>query len=357
MVSLPTSNPTKPRGVTPNAGPSPVVVPESWKGWDRFLEATPASGFMQSSWWARFRNHVGFEYFGAVLQGTDGIVGGGLVAKVEYAPHCYFYYIQEGPVLPSEESGAQKVFSAVLDYLEQRRKAEPGTISHLRLEPRWEYLPDFVQGFEVPDFEDRYFEPDHTLCINLRPSEDAILAQMKPKGRYNIRVAQRYGVRVVEDHSEPGLSDFIRIQRSTAKRQKIGCKPTSYFHKLMEVMQPDQKAALFFAEYRGRRIAAALVTYFGARATYFYGGSLHLYREVMAPYLLHFEIMRTAKALGHQEYDFWGIAPPDQPEHRWAGFSTFKRKFGGFEVKRVPKLDLIYDRAAYKQYKTIEARN
>jgi lipid II:glycine glycyltransferase (peptidoglycan interpeptide bridge formation enzyme) len=309
---------------------------------------------MQSSWWARFRQQVGFEYFGAVIQDAKGVVGGGLVAKVDFAADRYFYYLQDGPVLPGDEAQAQQVFGAVLDYLEQRRRAESGIISHLRIEPRWQSLPAYVKGFKTPDFEDRYFEPDHTLCINLSPSEGAILAQMKPKGRYNIKVAQRHNVSIVEDNSPKGLSDFIRIQHSTTRRQQIGKKPASYFQNLLRVMLPDQKISLFFAEYAGRRIATALVLYFGGRATYFYGGSLAIYRSTMAPYLLHFEIMRKAKQRGCLEYDFWGISPQDQPEHRWAGFSNFKRKFGGYDEMRVPKLDLVYDPAAYAEYKQIE---
>jgi len=70
----------------------------------------------------------------------------------------------------------------------------------------------------------------------------------------------------------------------------------------------------------------------------------------MTPYLLHFEIMRRAKALGYEWYDLWGVAPEDEPNHPWQNISVFKRKFGGLEVELVPTLDYIYDSAAYDQY-------
>ena len=111
-----------------------------------------------------------------------------------------------------------------------------------------------------------------------------------------------------------------------------------------------RRGAIFFAEYQGMRLATALVVYFGRRATYFYGGSLARYRRVMAPCLLHFEIMRRAKARGLEWYDLWGVAPEDEPEHPWANISAFKRKFGGVEVHLVPTLDLVYDQAAYDEY-------
>ena len=178
---------------------------------------------------------------------------------------------------------------------------------------------------------------------------------MKPKGRYNIRVAQRHGVAVVEDTSAQGLADFLRIYRRMSSRQGIDAKPGGYFRDLISIASPLRQASLFFAEYRGRRLAAALVTYLGRKATYFFGGSLVLHRKVMAPYLLHFEIMRRAKARGCEWYDFWGIAPKDEPDHSWQDITAFKRKFGGVEVNLVPALDYVYDAAAYERYVAAES--
>jgi lipid II:glycine glycyltransferase (peptidoglycan interpeptide bridge formation enzyme) len=193
-------------------------------------------------------------------------------------------------------------------------------------------------------------EQRHTLCIDLRPPEQAILAQMKPKGRYNIGVAQRLGVRVVEDTSTQGLRDFLGIYQETVSRKGIKAKPTRYFKKLLSILTSVQKGSLFFAEYEGQRLAAALVVFFGPRATYLFGGSVARHRPVMAPYLLHFEIMRKAKTMGHEWYDLWGIAPENEPDHRLAKISIFKRKFGGQEIRLVPTLDYVYDTAAYDNY-------
>ena len=112
--------------------------------------------------------------------------------------------------------------------------------------------------------------------------------------------------------------------------------------------------SLHFAEYRGRRLATALVVTCGRRATYFYGGSLVLQRHVMAPYLLHFEIMRKAKAAGCDWYDLWGLAPPEQPDHSWQQISVFKRKFGGVEIRLVPTLDHVLNAAAYDHFRSAE---
>jgi lipid II:glycine glycyltransferase (peptidoglycan interpeptide bridge formation enzyme) len=320
------------------------------------VEATPDTGFMQASWWVDFRNTCGFENFGIILKEGRDILGGAVVLKFSYAEDRCFYYIQDGPVLPGDPDSDADIYRAIFEAIEDRRRAEPGLVSHLRIEPRWLRLPDFVSGFRaIPPLADPYFEARDTRCIDLRPSESDILAQMKPKGRYNIRLAQRHGVSVVEDASERGLADFLRLYKRTTARKEIGAKPTSYFRTLFSALSPPRRGSLFFAEYRGRRLATALVIYFGRRATYFYGGSLDLHRRVMAPYLLHFEIMRKARALGHECYDLWGIAPENEPDHPWANITAFKSKFGGQEVHLVPTLDYVYDPAAYDSYLAAEA--
>jgi hypothetical protein len=294
---------------------------------------------------------AGYEHFAVILKHRSVIVGGAVVMKFSSTPPNCFYYVPEGPVLPEDESVAGDVFAAILEAIEDRRKTEPQTVSHLRIEPRWQHLPEFVRGFRaIPEFMDKYTEPRNTLCIDLRASEESLLAQMKPKGRYNIRVAQRHGVSVVEDSSAQGFADFLRIYGAMCAHQGIEPKSCSYFQNLATALWPVQKGSLFFAEYQGTRLAAALVVYFGRRATYFFGGSLNCSRHVMAPYLLHFEIMRRAKARGLEWYDLWGVAPADQPEHRWQDISIFKRKFGGVELKLVPTLDHVYEAAAYAGY-------
>ncbi len=330
---------------------APSSPTDRWKAWDGFLEATPHAGFMQSSWWADFRVNYEYQHFAAILKAQGAIVGGAVVLKFSYAPESCFYYIPEGPVLPDDESIAGEVFEAVLEAIEDQRKTETQTVSHLRIEPRLNRLPGFLSGFRtITPFTDRYMEQRNTLCIDLRLSEPALLAQMKPKGRYNIGLAQRLGVRIVEDTSAQGLRDFLGIYEETVSRQGIKAKPARYFEKLLCILSSVQKGSLFFAEYQGLRLAAAVVVYFGPRATYLFGGSVARHRRVMAPYLLHFEIMRRAKAMGHEWYDLWGVAPENEPNHRWAKISIFKRKFGGRELRLVPTLDYVYDLAAYDNY-------
>lgn len=322
-----------------------------WQAWNDFVEAVgDDAGFMQTSWYADFRASVGYECFGIVVKDGDVIVGGAMVMKLSYSPDQCFYYISDGPVLTGDEATASETLQIILESIDKHRSCEALTVSHLRIEPRWRSVPEFARGFAPLARLDPYTEPRATLWIDLRASEEMILAQMKPKGRYNIRVAQRHGVTVVEDTSERGLADFLRIYKRTARRHQIDAKEPAYFRTLLAILSDRRQGSIYFAEHEGRRLAAALVVYFGGRATYLFGGSLVIKRRVMAAYLLHFEIMRHAKERGCEWYDLWGVAPQDQPDHPWRDISVFKRKFGGVEVGLVPTLDYVYDSAAYDRY-------
>ena len=63
---------------------------------------------------------------------------------------------------------------------------------------------------------------------------------------------------------------------------------------------------------------------FGQTRTYLFGGSSSEHKNVMAPYLLHFQALRDAQSQGLKFYDFWGIetAGGDSP-----GFARFKLGF------------------------------
>lgn len=289
-----------------------------------------------------------------VLRHGETIVGGGVVFRRPVNPERCFYYMPDGPAFLEGDSDAEKaqVFNAIMASIERHRENEEQVVSHLSISPRWERVPGFVDGFHESGH--CYGWPSDTQCIDLTPSEEDILVQMKPKGRYNIGLARRHGVSVVEDVSPEGMAEFIDIYKDTHARKNIRATKAEYFRTFIPLIAGSGSGSIFFAEYLGARVAAALVVYFGHSAMYYYGGSRSAHRNVMAPYLLHFEIIRRAKALGCECYDFGGVAPQGAPDGDWTDISVFKRKFGGREVRFVPTLERIYDASAYREWEDRE---
>src|SRR5688500_8853559 len=104
--------------------------------WDSFLEeARPDIGFKQSTWWAEFLGTRGWGHFGVVLRDAGEIVGGASVLKKRFASGRCYYYLPQGPVLPADPTDAKAAFEAIMGYIDEQRRSESRTVSHLRIEP------------------------------------------------------------------------------------------------------------------------------------------------------------------------------------------------------------------------------
>jgi lipid II:glycine glycyltransferase (peptidoglycan interpeptide bridge formation enzyme) len=198
-------------------------------------------------------------------------------------------------------------------------------------------------------------QPEHTLIIDITKTEEEILGEMKPKGRYNIKVAEKSGVIVRRSDS---VDNFYSLYATMANRQKITFRSKQYFQTLVDVMREKGYCEMFEAiiNSEGRKIvlAAAIMSYYEDQAIYLFGGSSDKMRNVMAPYKLQWEAIIEAKRRGCKTYDFFGIAPDDNPKHAWAGVTRFKKQFGGEEVAILGSYDKIYKPHEYQLFKLAE---
>ncbi|MBN2096799.1 peptidoglycan bridge formation glycyltransferase FemA/FemB family protein [Candidatus Peregrinibacteria bacterium] len=167
-------------------------------------------------------------------------------------------------------------------------------------------------------------QPQTSLILDLEQSEEELLKQMKPKGRYNIKVAEKHEVTV---KSSLDTDTFYHLLSSTGFRDKFGIHPKSYYRKMLQSM--PENAHLLLAKCNGEVIAGGLFVYLDEWGIYYYGASAETYRNTMAPYLIQWEAIKEAKKRGCKHYDFLGIAPEGAEGHAWSGVTEFKKKFGG----------------------------
>lgn len=168
----------------------------------------------------------------------------------------------------------------------------------------------------------------NTLLLDLRPDEEALLAGMKSKTRYNVRLAGRRGVRV-ERRGAEGLTELYEMYRRTAARQSFPIRPWPYYRTVWETLIRAGLAEQMVALRQGRPLAALFVVAFGPRSTYLHGASREEGREHMPTYLLQWEAIRWSRQRGCRTYDLWGA--PDRLEESdpmWGVF-RFKEGFGG----------------------------
>lgn len=271
-----------------------------------------------------------------------------------------YFYVPRGPVLSgSLERPHEDLFTRFHAHV--RDLASSRGTAFMRIEPAFPAaLKDHAlshlirMGFQHVEGS---IQPRRNLIIDITPSEIVLKRHMHQKTRYNIKVARKHGVEVWWVEGTTGLKDFLRLNEETAKRQNISTHEDAYYEKMFSVipalpqnnedlLETTLKHRLYFASFRDKPIASAVVVYFGDRATYLHGSSADQDRNVMAPYLLHWTIMEDAKAMGYKQYDFGGV-----DDKQWPGITRFKNGFAGW-VEEFPGLyELPMNKLKYRIYK------
>jgi len=199
-------------------------------------------------------------------------------------------------------------------------------------------------------------QPPRTIIVDIKDSEDEILAGMKQKTRYNIRLAEKKGVTV---RAWDDIASFHKMMLLTGGRDGFGVHSLEYYKRAYELLQPRQMGELLLAEYEGKPLAALFVARNGNRAYYLYGASTDAERNRMPTYLLQWEAVKWAKAHGCEEYDLWGVPDEDESvleanfetrnDGLW-GIYRFKRGFGGQLKRAVQAQDRVYNPFLYWAY-------
>lgn len=334
------------------AQPTQSQINDIWLArWDKFLMSHPDTGFMQSSWYCKLIGEFGWQYFDAFLMDDDEIIGGGRVYIGPIEPGKVYFYMPDAPILSEDPVIAEDQFNSIINHVTNTWNETQELVTHFRIEQRWIDQPSFIDpDHEVPS----YAEPRNTLYIDLTQSEEQILAGMKPKGRYNIKVARRKGVNIVTDHSSEMIERLLLLYSNTLGRKGVETLNIGYMRKMITTAIKENCGKIFFAKFQDSILAGAFVLYFGNRATYYWAGSSGEYRNFMAPYLLNFEIIRDAKSNGYHCYDFYGISPPEDKNNSLSHVTDFKLKFGGIPMRFGNSLDFFFHEEEYRQFRINE---
>jgi lipid II:glycine glycyltransferase (peptidoglycan interpeptide bridge formation enzyme) len=283
--------------------------------WNQLVFANePRSGaFLQSSEWADFQEAAGAR----VLRYMDE---GACLANVILRPLPFGQTaaaIMRGPIFSRAQDNLGDLLSAI---------KKTGAIT-LQVDPLTATRPPGTKPFHARS-------PQTTLLLDLRQTEEVLLAAMHEKKRYNIRYAERAGVTVRRGGVEL-FPELWALLEAAATRDRFRTHPKQYYETMLRVLTGDPRktqrttAQILLAEYQGKAVAGMILVTFGKTATYLHGGSANEYRNIMAPHLLQWEAIRFAKSWGYEAYDFWGIAPEKAVDHPLAGVTRFKRGFGG----------------------------
>jgi lipid II:glycine glycyltransferase (peptidoglycan interpeptide bridge formation enzyme) len=324
-----------------------AVSSDQREQWDAFVSGQPTGHLLQSWGWGELKASAGWHPLRMALWDTEQqrMVAAAQVLR-RTAAHLplwsgHLAYIPRGPVCDWSCSTYQIMLSELNRYVKQQ-----GALA-LQMEPVLEVGEHKSAG--IAKFLDasgfhgvRAIQPARTIVLDITPDEESLLAHMKEKWRYNVRLAGRKGVQVRAAQTVEDVRNWYRLLQTTGDRDDFGIHTLEYYLQVWRIFVPRKQARLFLAEYDGQLLGGIFVGLMAKQAIYLYGASSNEQRNLMPNYLLQWEAIRWAKSEGATSYDFWGIPETDDEDEAMAGVYRFKSGWGGRVVRLVGNYEYVY---------------
>ena len=335
---------------------------KSRTAWDRALGKMPKSHALQSMVWGDFKSRWGWEakpLLMSVGESSWDPLAAALVLKrkIPYTPFCVLY-VPKGPALDYNDGPLRRT---VLGELERLAKVERALF--VKIDPEvvvsWglEYERKSPIGAKFTQeltergwrYSDDQIQFRNTVELDVTQDEADLLAAMKSKTRYNIRLAGRKGV-VVREATAVDLPVLLQMYQETSERDGFAIRPDAYYLDAWQSFLSAGMGQPLIAEYEGEPLGGVFLVRFGDRVIYMYGASTSKERNRMPNYLLQWEAIRWAKAQGAKVYDFWGAPDEFVETDRLWGVWRFKDGFNGQVVRHIGAWDYPQRPLLYKLY-------
>ena len=352
------------------------------KEWDEIISRLPEPHFLQTWEWAQVKAKYGWIPMPFVWQDDSGhIVAATMILKKQiisrgFAAYLSILYAPKGPLLDWDNITLR---TRVLNDLQTYARKQ-GAI-FLKIDP------DIILGRGVPSSDGDVLDNSgqaarseltrrgwiyssdqiqfrNTVLIDVTSTEEEMLARMKPKTRYNVRLAEKKGV-TVRTGTVDDLPMLYKMYAETSIRDGFVIRDENYYLTVWKLFMSNIQifklsnlptCEPLIAEVDGQPVSAIFLFMFAGRAYYVYGMSRNLHREKMPTYLLQWEGMKHAKANGCNAYDLWG-APDvfDESDSMW-GVYRFKEGLGGNVIRTLGAYDFAPSKLWYKLYAEIVPR-
>lgn len=338
--------------------------------WDAFVARHAYAQFLQTNAWAALKSRFEWQATRAVV-GEPNAPAGGASILLRRRAGITLAYVPRGPVVDWADAEATRTVMAAVS----ERAREAGA-SVLLVEP--ELTDSLAAHQQLLQLGLRRspttIQPPSTIMLELSGDENALLARMKSKWRYNVRLAERKAVTVRELHRDE-LPIFHRMMEDTGERDHFAVHSPAYYEAAYELLTP-KLGTFLLAEYEGLPLGTLVVLQWGKMAWYVWGASSNRERSRMPNHALQWAAMRWARARGATRYDFWGIpdeigqvavgltrgsgagVPVDElpidlealPSHDLWGVYRFKQGFGGQVVRHIGTWEMPLQPNGYRLF-------
>ncbi|MCG8571315.1 MAG: peptidoglycan bridge formation glycyltransferase FemA/FemB family protein [Spirochaetes bacterium] len=314
-----------------------------------YIDQHPHSGIWHYPEWGEFQISSGKAIKNILfsIKASDQVIFAGNLLIQKKARWIKYGYIPGGFLAGEKYTSYYPIF---LQYVQEIMKKEK--LLFIQIDSLLPNNTDFYQFLLTLPGHDLTVKlpiPQYSNIISLDLTEDEILKQMKPKGRYNIKKKKKKGVKVQVGKPQDVQSFYDLLQITTSRD---GFKGNTKFY-YAEMIKKLPQSRILIATHENDLLAAGIFTYTPQQALYYYGASSNHKRNLMAPYLLQWEAIKFGKSLGCKIYDFLGIADPENPEDSLQGVTEFKLKFGENITQFNPSYCIYNNKGLYSLYQFV----
>lgn len=299
--------------------------------WENFLLDCQEKTFLNSWNWGEFNNMMGSKIWRLGIFENSKLVNLILTIKIE-AKRGTFLFI---PHLISD-----KYLQILVNYLKERAREEKADF--IRIAPILKRNEENIKVFKDLGFREApiHMHPEASWKLDIKPSEEELLMNMRKTTRYLIRQAQKNkDIEIFQSKKIEDIEIFNRIYQEVVRSQHFVPFSLDYLRKEFLAFQPDNQISLFFGKYKGEIVASGFVLFWSNIGFYHHAALSPKYHKIPAAHLLQWEALKEAKGRGCVLYDFWGYVDP-KSKHPWAGPTLFKMGFGGYKKEYVKTQDL-----------------
>lgn len=327
-----------------------VVQINEKKEWEEFISKNEDANFLQSWYWGEFHKSLGKTICRSGFYEDEKLIGV-MLSVVEPARRGRYLTVPGGPIIDWNKTSIFKLF---VDEIKRIAKEEGCIFARVR--PQLLETEESLKKFKTLGFvpSPTHLHAQLTSQLDITKPEEELMANMRKATRYEIKKAEKIGIKVSTSTDTSLLKEFYKLQIETSKRQ--GFVPFSYgfLKNQFEVFASNNLALLYKAEFEKKVLAEAFIIFYNKEAVYHYGASTNEGRKYPGAYLIQWEAIKEAKKRNIKRYNFWGVSPLESQNHRFAGLSLFKRGFGGVDVSYLPAHDLVVKKTRYRLNSIIE---
>ena len=302
---------------------------------------------IQSWQWGEFRKSLGLPLLRFGIYENDKLVTA-FQLTLHKIPFTNFNvgYLPKGPF-------PDKKLKTALEIIGKKHNC-----AFIKIEPDIEASSVKGQGLSIDNKFKTSPKPlftKYNFVLDLTPSLDELLKNMHQTTRYNIRLAEKKGVKVEIREDDEAFNIYLDLYFETTKRQNYHGHNREYHAQVWETLKKEKTAKIAIAFFESEPLTAWMLLNFKDTLYYPYGGSLPKHRELMHSNLVAWEAIKYGKKLNLKYFDMWGaLGPNADPKDPWYGFHRFKQGYGARHVEYLGTFDLIFNYPIYLLFTFID---